>query len=84
MKWRLPLSITLALSCAAEPDLPAANGDLPLPNANCEQSAGLEYICGIPGPEDLVAIPQANLVVASGNVTGVGIYYISMNDRSKL
>lgn len=77
MKWGLLLTVVASVSCGGpDPVLPVANTD-------CEPLGGLEFICGVVNPEDVVAIPYSNFVVASG-YRGGAIHYISTIDYSKM
>ena len=57
--------------------------DLPVPNADCDAAGDMAFVCGVTSPEDLVAIPNTDLVVASGYIAGA-IQYVSRNDQSRM
>ena len=61
-----------------------SSGDLPVPNADCEADGDVAFICGVINPEDVVAIPDTNFVVASGYGGGGGIHFISHRDETRL
>ncbi len=42
----------------------------------CEAAAGQTFICGATNPEDLVAVPGSNAVIASGMAEGAGFYLV--------
>ncbi len=54
---------------AAEPTLAAAP-------ASCAPSGGLNYICGITNPEDLVLIPGTRMMIASSMTAGGGLHLV--------
>ena len=57
--------------------------DLPVPNADCDPAGEMAFVCGVTSPEDLVAIPNTDLVVASGYLSGA-IQYVSRRDQSRM
>ena len=94
-RW-LPMTamVTAAVLLAAcggpEPDAPAADQSppearqaLPEPNADCDPAGDMRFVCGVPSPEDLVAIPDTDLVVASGYLPGGSIQYVHRLDQSR-
>ncbi len=48
----------------------------------CNPSGGLEFVCGLKNPEDLVAVPGTKWILASGMAAGVGITLIDSRDGS--
>ena len=46
----------------------------------CKPSGGLEFVCGLKNPEDLVAVPGTKWILASGMAAGVGITLIDSRD----
>ena len=58
-------------------------GSLPVPNADCEAGGDVEFICNVISPEDVVAVPYTDLVIASG-YQGGGIHLISTRDHTRL
>lgn len=60
-----------------------ASGDLPPANADCEADGAVSFICGVINPEDVVAVPDTDIVVASGYGGGGGIQFISSRDRTR-
>jgi hypothetical protein len=48
----------------------------------CKPSGGLEFVCGLKNPEDLVAIPGTSWILASGMAPGAGITAIDTRDGS--
>lgn len=74
-------------ACAAVVVLAAcggSSGDLPVSNADCGTDGDVAYICGVINPEDVIAIPDTNFIVASGYGGGGGIHFISHRDRTRL
>jgi hypothetical protein len=47
--------------------------------AGCDPQGPVRFICGLSAPEDLVALPQSEWIVASG-YTGGGLYLINSRD----
>jgi hypothetical protein len=45
-------------------------------DASCEPSEGVEFICGIKNPEDLVMVPGTRWIIASGMANGAGLSLI--------
>jgi hypothetical protein len=81
-------ALTLGACGGASSEIPMADsggptGDLPVANANCEGTGDVEFICNVPSPEDLVAIPGTPFVVASGYAGGA-IHYVSTRDLSRV
>ncbi len=50
--------------------------------AGCDPDGKVKYICGMISPEDLVAVPSSNWVVASGYTAGGGIHAINTRDHT--
>ena len=76
MKFGLVLVIMTLGACGG------SSGDLPVPNADCESTDNIEFICGVPSPEDIVAIPNTDFAVVSGYIGG-GIHYVSTRDQTR-
>jgi hypothetical protein len=49
---------------------------------DCTPSGGLEFVCGLKNPEDLVAVPGTSWIIASGMSAGVGISLIDARNGS--
>lgn len=60
-----------------------SSGELPLPNADCEADGAVSFICGVINPEDVIAVPDTGIVVASGYGGGGGIQFISSRDQTR-
>jgi hypothetical protein len=43
---------------------------------SCAPSGGLNFICGVPNPEDLVLVPNTKWLVASGMAPGSGLHVV--------
>jgi len=50
--------------------------------AGCAPSGGLNYICGITNPEDLVLIPGTRLMIASSMTAGGGLHLIDTEKKT--
>jgi sugar lactone lactonase YvrE len=50
--------------------------------AGCDPLGNVQFVCGVIGPEDLVVVPGAEWVVASGDAAGGAITLINVRDRS--
>jgi hypothetical protein len=48
-------------------------------SAGCDPAGNVKFICGVISPEDLVAVPRADWVIASG-YTGGGVHLINSRD----
>jgi hypothetical protein len=48
----------------------------------CAPSGGLNFICGIQAPEDLVLVPGTRWLIASGMVAGSGLHLIDTQAKS--
>jgi hypothetical protein len=70
---RSRLLLTLALGAAAF--------GRPLGAAECDPQGPVRFICGLSAPEDLVALPQSEWVVASG-YTGGQLYLINTREHA--
>ncbi|HUL83116.1 MAG TPA: hypothetical protein VL131_13295 [Gammaproteobacteria bacterium] len=49
---------------------------------DCKPGGGLEFVCGLKNPEDLVAVPGTKWIIASGMAAGTGISLIDARDGS--
>ena len=76
-RWLLAAVVVL-VACGG------SSGDLPVPNADCEADGDVGFICGVINPEDVIAIPDTNFIVASGYGGGGGIHFISHRDQTRL
>jgi hypothetical protein len=71
------LLMTLALAVALPPGLSAQ-----APPPACTTAGGVEFVCGLQAPEDLVVLPGAQWVVASAFGGTGGIYLVRASDRT--
>ena len=58
-------------------NLPAGAEDA----GDCAPAGGLKFICGVKGPEDLVAIPNSQFLIASGMDAGTGLRLIDTSAK---
>jgi len=72
MNTRMGLLVLLIAACGASSVRAADDG--------CKPSGGLEFVCGLKNPEDLVAVPGTKWIIASGMAAGVGITLIDSRD----
>ncbi len=49
---------------------------------NCAPSGGLNFICGMEAPEDLVLVPNTRWLIASGMKAGSGLHLIDTDAKS--
>jgi hypothetical protein len=70
--------ITLALAALLRPGL-SAQAPPPPP---CEPSPGVQFVCGLQAPEDLVVLPGSQWVVAGAYGGSGGLYLIRASDRT--
>ena len=73
MKSRMVLAVLLLCSAV----LPVGT----MQSAGCDPDGNVKFICGVVSPEDLVAVPRSDWVVASG-YTGGGVHLINSRDYS--
>lgn len=50
--------------------------------ASCAPSGGLNYICGLTNPEDLVLIPGTRLLIASSMTAGGGLHLVDTDKKT--
>src|SRR6185369_4951952 len=48
----------------------------------CAPSGGLNFICGMQAPEDLVLIPNSRWLLASGMMPGSGLHLIDTQTKT--
>lgn len=48
----------------------------------CAPSGGLNFICGLQAPEDLVLVPNTRFLVASGMMAGSGLHLIDTQAKT--
>jgi sugar lactone lactonase YvrE len=75
MKWRLFLAALLLCSAV----LPAGT----MQPRGCDPDGNVKFVCGVISPEDLVAVPRSDWVVASG-LTGGGVVLVNTRDHSTI
>jgi sugar lactone lactonase YvrE len=73
----------LALLSALIPlTMVAAQAPAPAPSANCAPAAGVRFVCGQSGPEDLVAVPGNAWLIASAFGPAGGLNLIDVKAAS--
>ena len=70
MKWT---PVGLALACAIIAGSLSTQAAQP---ASCSPSGGLNFICGVQNPEDLVLVPNTRWMIASGMAPGSGLHLV--------
>jgi hypothetical protein len=53
----------------------------PAPPADCSPASGVQFVCGLQAPEDLVVLPGGQWVVAGAFSGAGGVYLIRASDR---
>src|SRR5215813_1324453 len=51
-------------------------------SATCAPSGGLNFICGLQAPEDLVLVPNTRWLIASGMMPGSGLHLIDTQAKT--
>lgn len=51
-------------------------------SAACPPSGGLNFICGVQAPEDLVLVPGSRWLIASGMVAGSGLHLVDTQAKT--
>src|SRR4029434_6639005 len=51
-------------------------------SAGCTPSGGLNFICGLQAPEDLVLVPGTRWLIASGMTAGSGLHLIDAQSKT--
>ena len=77
MKRGLVLAVVVLGACGSP------RGDLPVANTDCEPEGNVEFICGVIIPEDVLAVPYTDPVIASGH-RGGGIHLITIRRPPRL
>ena len=60
--------------------LPQGTG--PAKPAGCDPVGNVQFVCGLAGPEDLVAVPGSDWVIASGDAAPGAITLINVRDKT--
>src|SRR5262245_13639281 len=72
------LFLVLLLGVAAG----VSSGIIAAQSAGCAPSGGLNFICGLQAPEDLVLIPGTRWLIASGMAAGSGLHLIDTQAKT--
>src|SRR5262245_66203538 len=73
-----PMIFAVLLMCTA---IGASATIVPAQSA-CAPSGGLNFICGMKAPEDLVLVPNTRWLIASGMVAGSGLHLIDTQAKT--
>jgi hypothetical protein len=73
-----PQRLAISLAAAVLAALASPKGQAPVP---CLPAAGVQFVCGLEAPEDLVVLPGEQWVVAGAYSGRGGIYLIRARDR---
>src|SRR5262245_27055360 len=73
-----PMIFAVLLMCTA---IGASATIVPAQSA-CAPSGGLNFICGIQAPEDLVLVPGTRFLIASGMAAGSGLHLIDTQAKT--
>jgi sugar lactone lactonase YvrE len=79
--WGLGGALLMFGACAGPGgDLPVT-AEPPIAETDCEAVGDLEFICDFINPEDIIAVPDTDLVVVSGYAGGA-IHFVSASSRT--
>src|SRR5215471_4867445 len=53
-------------------------------SAGCAPAGGLNFICGVQAPEDLVLIPNTRWLIASGMAPGSGLHLVDTKAKTAI
>jgi len=73
-----PIIFAVLLTCTA---IGASATLVPL-QSSCAPAGGLNFICGVQAPEDLVLVPGTRWLIASGMVAGSGLHLIDTQAKT--
>ena len=76
MKRTILAAVLALLAIAASPSGNAAQ------SSACAPIGALNFICGVPAPEDLVLVPNTQWLIASGMVAGSGLHLIDTKAKT--
>ena len=86
--WALVGALLMFGACAGSggdppvaADPPATSAEPPTAETDCEAVGDLEFICDLTNPEDVIAVPDTDVVVVSGYAGGA-IHFVSASDRT--
>ena len=58
------------------------SGIISAQSGTCGPSGGLNFICGVQAPEDLVLVPSTRWLIASGMAAGSGLHVIDTTAKT--
>jgi hypothetical protein len=70
--------LVLSLACVATVAARSVSAQAPA----CTPSGGLNFICGVQNPEDLVVVPNSRWVIASGMAPGSGLHAVDTQAKT--
>lgn len=76
MKRTIPFLLLVLVSAGIPAEKTAAQ------SGGCAPSGGLNFICGLQAPEDLVLIPNTRWLISSGMMAGSGLHLIDTQART--
>src|SRR4029434_2428359 len=73
-----PTVLHIALACLVIGGAESIGAQAPA----CTPSGGLNFVCGVPNPEDLVLVPNTRWMVASGMAPGSGLHIVDTQAKT--
>jgi hypothetical protein len=73
-----PTVLAIALACLVIGGAESIGAQAPA----CTPSGGLNFVCGVPNPEDLVLVPNTRWMVASGMAPGSGLHIVDTQAKT--
>jgi hypothetical protein len=70
--------LAISLACAAIGISLSIHAQAPA----CAPSGGLNFICGVQNPEDLVVVPNTRWIIASGMAPGSGLHAVDTQAKT--
>src|SRR5260221_11034804 len=76
MKRAMLVAMIMATAIGASSSIPATQ------STACAPSGGLNFVCGVQAPEDLVPVPNTRWLIASGTRAGSGLHLIDTQTKT--
>jgi hypothetical protein len=73
-----PTILAISLACTAICAVRSIDAQAPA----CAPSGGLNFICGVQNPEDLVLVPNTRWIIASGMAPGSGLHAVDTQAKT--